>query len=161
MKQQAGKKAEIDVDQIAQKLTVFCVSSTDYQHLTMNQAEETRVSCCGSVIDLDAAWHVEAETKPPLSLKRREFKCISLDENVCILIKLHWRDFLSVQMRDTVLELSKRNNTSTVAMCHMVVWVCVRGVNKAFISIERPNYNMKTNQRLHDCYVEFQLPLSL
>ena len=53
MKQQAGKKTEIDVDQIAQKLTVFCVSSTDYQHLIMNQAEEARVSCCGSRLELD------------------------------------------------------------------------------------------------------------
>ena len=63
MKLQAGNKTEVDVDQIARKLTVFCVSSNDYQGLTMNQAEGARVSFCCSDIDSAEAWHVEAKTK--------------------------------------------------------------------------------------------------
>ena len=54
-------------------------------------------------------------------------------------------------------------NTMIHKQQQCVTWSCecLCGVNKASILTERQNCNMKTNQRLHDCYVKFQLPVYL
>ena len=41
-----GGKTDDYVDQIAQTLTVFCVSALDYQYLIKDQAEDARVGGC-------------------------------------------------------------------------------------------------------------------
>ena len=63
MKTQAGDQSKDDVDQIAQTLTVFCVSSMDYKKIT-HEVEAPQVSCSVCVIGLSWADKVGWNASP-------------------------------------------------------------------------------------------------